>query len=75
MPYDQLGRALLVLGGVILVVGLALMLLGRAGIGKLPGDFTFSSGNVTCMVPLASMIVISIIVTVILNVVLRLFNR
>jgi hypothetical protein len=75
MPYDQLGRALLVVGGVILVVGLALMLLGRAGIGKLPGDFTFSSGNVTCMVPLASMIVISIIVTVILNVVLRLFNR
>jgi hypothetical protein len=74
MPYDQLGKALLVLGGVI-VVGLVMLLLGRAGVGRLPGDFTFSSGNLTCMVPLASMIVISIVLTIILNVALRLFNR
>ena len=75
MPYDQLGRALLVLGGVIVVLGLVMLVLGRAGVGRLPGDFTFTSGNMTCMVPLASMIVISIVLTIILNVVLRLFNR
>ena len=75
MPYDQLGRALLVLGGVIVVVGLVMLVLGRAGVGRLPGDFTFTSGNMACMVPLASVIVISIVLTIILNVVLRLFNR
>ena len=75
MTYDQLGRALLVLGGVIVVTGIVMLLLGRAGVGRLPGDFTFSTGNVTCIVPLASRIVVSIILTIILNVVLRLFNR
>jgi Protein of unknown function (DUF2905) len=75
MTYDQLGRALLVLGGVIVVTGIVMLLLGRAGVGRLPGDFTFSTGNVTCIVPLASMILVSIILTIILNVAVRLFNR
>ena len=76
MPYDQLGKLLIIAGGAILLVGLAFLLMGRTSfLGHLPGDFTFSNGNFTCVVPLASMLLISLLLTLIANVVLRLFNR
>jgi hypothetical protein len=76
MPYDQLGRILVVVGGMVLLFGLAFLLLGRTGfLGKLPGDLSFSNGNFTCIVPIASMLLLSLLLTIILNVVLRLFNR
>ena len=76
MPYDQLGKLLIVLGGGILLVGLLFVLLGRTGFfGRLPGDITFSNGNFTCIVPIVSMLLLSLLLTIILNVVLRLFNR
>jgi hypothetical protein len=76
MAYDQIGRLMIVVGAVIVALGLILFLLGRViPLGKLPGDFTFTSGSFTCMVPLASMLLLSIILTVVLNIVLRLFNR
>lgn len=76
MPYDQLGKLLIIAGGAVLLVGLAFLLLGRTNfIGRLPGDFTFSNGNFTCVVPLASMLIISLLLTLIANVVLRLLNR
>jgi hypothetical protein len=75
MAYDQLGRLLVIFGAVILVTGLVFLLLGRTSFGKLPGDISFSTGNVTCLVPIASMIIVSILLTIILNVVIRLFNR
>ena len=76
MPYDQLGRILVVVGGAVLLLGIAFLLLGRTGfLGRLPGDINFSTGNLTCVVPIASMILLSLLLTIILNVVLRLFNR
>ena len=76
MSYDQLGKLLILAGGAILVIGLVFLLLGRVGLlGRLPGDFSFSSGNFTCVVPLASMLVLSLLLTLILNVLIRLFNR
>ncbi|HUE67962.1 MAG TPA: DUF2905 domain-containing protein [Candidatus Acidoferrum sp.] len=64
----DVGRLLLVFGVLLLVVGGALMLFGRF---HLPGDFTFRSGNVTVFVPLATGIVLSIVATIVLNLVFR----
>jgi len=76
MPYDQMGKLLIFAGGAILLVGLGFLLLGRVGfLGRLPGDFSFSSGNFTCVVPLASMLLLSLVLTLVINVVLRLLNR
>ena len=75
MTYNEIGRMLLLLGGVLFVVGLLLFLLGRGPVGKLPGDFTFSSGNFTCIAPFATMILLSLLLTVIVNVVLRIMNK
>jgi hypothetical protein len=64
----DVGRLLLVFGVLLVVIGGALMLFGRFA---LPGDFTFRSGNVTVYVPLATSIILSIVATIVLNLVFR----
>ena len=60
----DLGRALLVMGIVIAVVGVLLMLAGRVPwLGRLPGDIYVQRGNWTFDFPLATSIVISIVLT------------
>jgi hypothetical protein len=65
---SDMGRLLLVFGFVLVLAGGALMLFGRL---QLPGDFTLRSGNVTVYVPLATSIVLSIVATLVLNLVFR----
>ncbi len=64
----DLGRAVLVFGAILVVAGAALMLFGRF---HLPGDFTFRSGGVTFYVPLATSVILSIVATIVLNLVFR----
>ena len=65
---QDIGRLLLVFGVLMIVIGGALMLFGRF---HLPGDFTFRSGNVIVYVPIATSIILSIALTVVLNLVFR----
>ncbi|HYT13545.1 MAG TPA: DUF2905 domain-containing protein [Candidatus Nitrosopolaris sp.] len=62
------GRLLLMVGVLMIVVGGALMLFGRF---HLPGDITFRSGNVTVYFPIATSLILSVILTVVLNVLFR----
>jgi hypothetical protein len=64
----DVGRVLLVFGVLLVVIGGALMLFGRF---HLPGDLTFRSGNTTVYIPLATSIVLSIVATIVLNLVFR----
>jgi hypothetical protein len=64
----DVGRLVVVIGVLLVVVGGALMLFGRF---HLPGDFMFRTGNVTIYVPLATGIVLSIVATIVLNLVFR----
>ena len=64
-----MGRLLIVLGLVIAGVGL-LMTMGLP-IGRLPGDFTIRRGNFTFYFPLATSIIASIVLTLIM----MLFSR
>jgi len=72
-----IGRWIVLFGLGLAVVGGLVWVLGRAGLplGRLPGDFRFEAGGLTCFVPLASMIVLSVILTLVLNLVVRLLNR
>jgi Protein of unknown function (DUF2905) len=67
----------MILGLILFVTGALVYLISRAGIplGRLPGDLRIQGANLTCFVPLASMIIISILLTIIINVVIRLLNR
>jgi hypothetical protein len=59
-----MGRLLIIVGLVIAAAGL-LMTLGLP-IGRLPGDFTIRRGNFTFYLPLASSILASIVLTLLL---------
>ena len=68
-----LGKGLLAIGLSLSTVGLVLWFFGRSGLplGRLPGDLRFEVGGVTVFIPLAASIVLSLVLTVILNILLR----
>lgn len=67
------GKLLLALGAIIAIVGLALILMGRTNlpIGRLPGDIIYRGKNATLYFPLATSILISIVLSVLLYVIGR----
>jgi len=65
---DGLGRALVMAGVVILVLGLALMFADRVPlVGRLPGDVTLRGDGWTVYAPIATSIVVSIVLTAALS--------
>jgi len=62
----ELGRLLIIIGFAVIIIGVLVMALGRLGFFKLPGDFVWGSGNWRVYFPLASSIIISIILTLVL---------
>jgi len=64
----DVGRILLVFGVLLVVVGGALMLFGRL---HLPGDLTFRAGNTTIYLPLATSLILSVVGTIVLNLIFR----
>ena len=71
MGTSQIGRALLVMAVVLGVCGLVLLAASAFGLGRLPGDLRFGSGNTRVYVPLATSLVLSVVATVVLNVLFR----
>jgi Protein of unknown function (DUF2905) len=63
---QQFGKWLIAAGLVIALVGVLVLLLGKVGLFRLPGDLEFGSKNWRIYFPIASCIVISIILTLIL---------
>jgi hypothetical protein len=61
----EMGRILVVLGIALVVMGGVVMLLGRAGLplGRLPGDFLYRGKNTTFYFPLATSILISVVLS------------
>jgi hypothetical protein len=66
------GRVLLAIGLLIAVAGLLMATGVRLPFGRLPGDISGSSGGVSWFIPLGSSLLISLLLTVVLNLVLRL---
>ena len=75
IPTSTIARLLIAVGVVTLVIGLLLLLWPRIPmLGRLPGDITIQKDGFRLFVPIASSIIISIVLTVIVNVVLRLMR-
>lgn len=55
----------------LLVLGVLLLLLGRFGLDRLPGDLVLRRGSLTVYFPLGLMILLSVVGTIVLNVLLR----
>jgi hypothetical protein len=72
-----IARIFIIFGLILVVIGGLLYLAGRAGIplGRLPGDIRIQGENISCIFPIVTMILISIILTVVLNLIVRILNR
>lgn len=70
-----LGKALIIAGVAIAALGAALLLLDKLpGPGRLPGDIVIRRDGFTLFLPLATMLLASVALTVLLNILLRLFK-
>jgi hypothetical protein len=74
--FSDLGKWIALMGASLLVLGGLIWLMGKVPLlGHLPGDIRIQRGNVSCFFPLATMIIVSILLTVILNIVVRLLRK
>ena len=69
----EFGKLLVLFGAILVAAGIALMLLGRTNLplGRLPGDFLYRGKHTTVYFPLAT----SLVLSVVLSLVLYLFSR
>ena len=74
--YDKvMGKWLIIAGLVIAALGVVVYLLERTGFRGLPGDIRYESENVKVYFPIATSIVLSILLTLIMWLVSYLRNR
>jgi len=73
----SVARILIFLSLILIVVGGLLYLVARFGVplGRLPGDIRIERGNFTCVFPLATSILLSVVLTIVLNLIVRYLNR
>jgi hypothetical protein len=71
---ESVGKGLVVLGAGVALVGLCLWLMGGKlhWLGRLPGDVRIGD---SVYIPLASSLLVSLLLTLLLNVVVRLLHR
>ena len=69
----ELGKLLVIFGAMLVVAGVVVMLLGRMTLplGRLPGDFFYRGKNTTVYFPLATSVLVSVVLSIVLWVVSR----
>ena len=71
-----LGLMIILAGVLLVVVGLVVLLAGKIPfLGQLPGDLSFRGKNWSFSFPLMTCIVISIVLTLVLNLIFRMMNK
>jgi hypothetical protein len=66
------GKLLIVIGVLLFLLGLVFVAMPKVPfLGNLPGDIVFKRGNLTFYFPLATCIIISIVVSIILTLILK----
>ena len=72
MPLDDVGRTLLFVGLLIAVMGVLMLLGGQLPwLGRLPGDISIERDNFRFYAPFATCLLLSLIVTLVLNLMAR----
>jgi hypothetical protein len=74
---ENIARYLMIGGVILFLIGGGVYLASKFGLplGHLPGDIRIQNGNSTFYFPLASSILISVILTIVLNIIVRLFKK
>jgi hypothetical protein len=74
---SSLPKTLFILGGVLVFLGLLIYLFSKVGIefGKLPGDINLSVKKISFQFPIVTSIALSLILTIILNLIFWIVRR
>jgi hypothetical protein len=74
---ENLARFLIIGGILLILIGGGVYLASRFGIpiGRLPGDIRIERGNGLFYFPIVTSCVLSILLTIVLNIIIRFFNR
>jgi hypothetical protein len=72
-PMQSLGKFLLFAGALMVLLGGIVILAGKVGLplGRLPGDFTFRGKHVLFFAPIGTMVLVSLVLTILVNLFLR----
>jgi hypothetical protein len=71
MALGDIGKLVLIAGVVIAVIGGVILLLTRVGVTQLPGSISVSGGNFSFFFPVAFCVVVSIVLTVVINLIVH----
>jgi len=73
----EFGRLLIIIGLVTALAGILILVAVRffPWLGNLPGDMQIERDNMRFYFPLATMLLVSLLATILLNIVIRIFNR
>ncbi|QCK16293.1 DUF2905 domain-containing protein [Mangrovivirga cuniculi] len=73
--HQQYGKIILIIGIIIMIIGIVVYFFGNKipTPGSLPGDIKIDKGNTKIYIPITTMIILSILITVILRLINKLF--
>jgi hypothetical protein len=72
----EIGRWFILIGMVFLVIGGLLLLAGRLPwLGRLPGDIRIERENIKVFFPLGTMLLLSLVLTIVLNLIARFWRK
>ncbi len=73
----EFGRLLIIIGLAIAFAGGMILVAVRyfPWLGNLPGDFRYESQNVKIYFPLVTMLLVSLLGSILLNIIIRIFRR
>jgi len=76
MEWSIIGRAFLIFGAIFFVMGLIFLLFGRVPwLGRLPGDIFIQRGDFSFYFPLLTCLLISFVLTIVINLVIWLLSK
>jgi hypothetical protein len=69
---EPIGRSLVVIGVFITILGAIMLLTPRVPwLGRLPGDIVIRGENATIYIPITTMLIVSVVLSVVLNIIGR----
>jgi membrane protein implicated in regulation of membrane protease activity len=72
MPFNGLGKLLILVGGILIIIGAVMVLAGKIPwLGRLPGDIYIERPNFTFFFPLTTSILVSVILSLVLYLLFR----
>jgi uncharacterized membrane protein (DUF106 family) len=73
---EGIGKILLIVGGIIVILGLILIFSQHIPfLGKLPGDIFVKKEGFSFYFPIVTLLILSILVTIIVNIILHFLNK